>query len=541
MTALVGTAPRLLVIGDVPSGEVGVEAVGRKAFNLMRMVEAGLSVPPGFVLGTAMCRDYLATKQAPNDLDELLAEGIASLERASGLDFGGRRRPLLVAARSGAPTSMPGMLETVLNLGLCETTVNGLLRATGDPRFVWDSYRRLIRQYAQVVCGLDGAGFDAVTATVMRREAVEAIDELDVAALRELTSRFLDLFARAAGEPFPQSPTAQLRGAALAVLRSWDSPRARAYRRMEHLDDSGGTAVTVQEMVFGNMGMTSGAGVGFTRDPATGEDRFYVDFLLDAQGEDLVSGRCEAPDSDVAIAAVPGLAQELSRARRRLEALFGDAQEFEFTVQEGRFHLLQSRTAKRTPWAALRIACDLVDEGLIDEEAGLRLIAGIDLDSLSRSHIAGDASDALLCRGTPASPGVVRGPMALSLGEAQRCADAGQPAILIRPEPTTADISGLANCAALVTASGARTSHAAVVARQLGRPCVVGCREITLRPGDGACHFDGRVVAEGGLLTVDGTTGRIYTGEVATVVERPEPLIHRVRTWAQPVPSRARG
>jgi pyruvate,orthophosphate dikinase len=526
-------ASRLVVLGDVPSAAVGVDEVGQKAFNLMRMTEAGLPVPPGFVLGTALCRDLRTTGRAPEDLDDLLAKGIGVLERVTGVRFGGRRRPLLVAARSGSARSMPGMLETVLNLGLCDATVSGLLRATGDPRFVWDSYRRLVRQYGEVVSGVDATLFDGVLAAVMRREGVAEADELDVAALREVTERSLDVFATAAHEPFPQSPTEQLRGAALAVLRSWDSPRAAAYRGIQQLGDDGGTAVTVQAMVFGNMGATSGTGVGFTRDPTTGEDRLYVDFLLDAQGEDVVSGRREAGDSSATLAAVRGLPQELARVRRRLEALFGDVQDFEFTVQEGRLHLLQSRAAKRAPWAALRIACDLVDEGLVDEAAGLRLLDGIDLESISRTRVAGDSAGTLLATGTPASPGVASGPLALSLDEATRRAAEGRPAVLVRALPTTADIAGLDACAALVTATGARTSHAAVVARQLGRVCVVGCRDLGVRADEGSCRFGDRLLAEGETLTVDGTTGGVHAGELPTVVERPDALIERVQAWGR--------
>jgi pyruvate, orthophosphate dikinase len=534
MSTSIAPSPRLLVIGESSSARVGADEVGRKALNLMRMTEAGLPVPPAFVLSTAVCRDYHAGDRAPDDLDDLLAEGITALERSTGLEFGGRRRPLLVAARSGAAASMPGMLETVLNLGLCDSTISGLLRASGDPRFVWDSYRRLVRQYGEVVCGLDGARFDEVISTLMRRESVVEVDELDVAALRELTSRSLGVFANAAGEPFPQSPTAQLRGATLAVLRSWRSPRAAAYRRMEHLSNDGGTAVTVQAMVFGNMGATSGTGVGFTRDPATGEDRLYVDFLLDAQGEDLVSGRRGAPDSAAAIAAVPGLAQELGRVRRRLEAVFGDVQDFEFTVQDGRLHLLQSRAARRTPWAALQIAGDLVDEGLIDEQAGLRLLTGIDPNSVSRTRLADGVRGSLLAVGIPASPGVASGPVTLSIDGAQRCAEAGRPAILVRNEPTTKDVAGLSVCAALLTATGARTSHAAVVARQLGRVCVVGCRDLAITAGEGVCRFGSRIVVEGEPLTIDGTTGQIHAGELATVLERPEALIERTKRWVIP-------
>jgi len=522
----------LFVIGETGARDAGPEAVGAKAYNLMRMSEAGLRVPPGFVLGTRLCRDYHASGGGLGaDGGELLARGVRVIERATGLRFGAVRRPLLLAVRSGSAVSMPGMLETILNVGLSEATLPGLLRATGDPVFVWDSYRRLVQSYAEVVEGCPAGPFDAVLHEAMARSAVPVAAELDVGALRGVVQELQAAFHAVAGRPFPQDPMDQLRGAVEAVLRSWNGPRAVSYRALEGLDDLAGTAVTVQAMVFGNMGVTSGSGVGFTRDPATGENRLYVDFLLNAQGEDVVAGRQLAGDPEPLIAAVPGLSHDLQTVRRRLEALFSDAQDFEFTVEEGRLWLLQSRPAKRTPWAAVRIACDLVDEELIDPGTAVRRLEGYDLDAIGRVRLT-DGEDARpIGRGMPAGSGVASGRVALTIEAARRYADAGDAVVLVREGASTDDIAGLAVCAGLVTATGARTSHAAVVARQLGVVCTVGCPDLSVDPDRACLRIGAHELAQGDTVTVDGGNGLVYRGELPVRVERPTELLDRVRTW----------
>lgn len=339
-----------------------------------------------------------------------------------------------------------------------------MLRATGDPVFVWDSYRRLIQSYGEVVDGCPAAPFATVLGDAMIGSGVPAVAELDVAALRGVVRDLQDVYELVAGHRFPQDPMAQLLGAVEAVLRSWHGARAAAYRELEGLTGLAGTAVIVQAMVFGNMGVTSGSGVGFTRDPATGEDRLYAGFLLNAQGEDVVAGRHATGDPEPLIAALPGLAHELQTVRRRLEALFGDAQDFEFTVEEGKLWLLQTRTAKRTPWAALHIACDLVDEELIDPATAVRRLGDYDLDSITRVLAAEDGAQPI-AHGIPAGTGVATGRAALDVATARRYAEQGDPVVLVRDEASTEDISGLAVCRGLITATGARTSHAAVVAR----------------------------------------------------------------------------
>ena len=527
-----GTLRPLYVIGETSARDVGVETVGAKAFNLMRMSEAGLPVPPGFALGTVLCRDYQdAGGRLSGECTELVVQGVRSLERATGRQLGARRRPLLVAVRSGAAVSMPGMLETILDVGLSDATLPGLLRATGDPIFVWDSYRRLVQSYAEVVEECPPAAFAQVLDEATAEQGVPSMAELDVAGLQDVVLRMKQVYHQVAGHPFPQDPMEQLLGAIGAVMRSWSSNRATEYRALEGLTDLAGTAVTVQAMVFGNMGVTSGSGVGFTRDPATGENRLYVDFLLNAQGEDVVGGRQAAADPDELIGALPSLAHELRTVRRHLEMIFHDAQDFEFTVEEGNLWLLQTRTAKRTPLAALRIACDLVDEGLIDPVTAVQRLRHHDLDSITYVSLAHDDGVEAIGRGMAAGSGIASGRMALSVDTARRHDQSGEPVVLVREEASTEDISGLAVCRALVTATGARTSHAAVVARQLGVVCVVACSELSVDLPHGRARVGRHELREGHHITVDGGSGLLYEGELELRVERPDELVARVRGW----------
>ena len=520
----------LRVIGHTRVADVSVEEVGNKAYNLMRMCESDLPVPPAFVLTTELCRAYHDNgRRLPPEFDDLLQRGVEILEGATSREFGGRRRPLLVSVRSGAAVSMPGMLETILNVGLDDVTLRGLLRTTGDPTFVWDSYRRFVQTYAEVVGGCPSEPFGAVIAEALARDRVPDVDELDVAALRVVVDRFLELYRSLTGQPFPQDPMEHLRSAVESVLRSWSAPRAVDYRRLANLDDRAGTAVVVQSMVFGNMGMESGSGVGFTRDPATGEHRLYVDFLLNAQGEDIVAGRHAAGDATALIAGVPGLAHQLQHVREQLEALFHDVQDFEFTVENGVLWMLQTRDAKRTPLAALRIACDLVDEGLIDPSTAVERLAGYDLDAISTARL--DTTAMPIGCGLAAGNGVVSGRAALGVASARQLAAQDDRVVLLRRTATTDDIAALAVCAGLVTAAGARTSHAAVVARQLGIATVVGCRELSIDMGRELMRFGGHEIAEGALVTVDGDRGLVFEGELTTTIERPTALIERVRAW----------
>ncbi len=527
------TGPRHSLYAILPGERLllgEAEEVGNKAWNLMRMAAAGLPVPAGFVLPTLWCQSRLAPEAEETALRAALSQGITRLELATGLGFGSSRKPLLVSVRSGAAFSMPGMMESVLDVGVNDETVEGLVRSTGNPRLAWDSYRRLIQGFAEVVQGLPTQPFDALIQEALAVEGAESERMLDHRALRQLARAMLARFRDLAGLDFPQSPADQLALATEAVFRSWDAPKAAEYRRLNHIDDGIGTAVTVQTMVFGNAGGTSGAGVGFTRDPATGENALYLDFQFNGQGEDVVAGRLAIRGTDRLHTTLPAVWEQLQAFRRQLEAMFSDVQDFEFTVQEGHLHLLQTRRAKRTPWAALKIAIDLVEEGLIKEKEALARLEGIDLKTVARSRLS-ETQNAPLAHATVAGIGVAAGRIALDANAAKRFADNGDPAILIRSETITADIAGMANAAGTLTAQGGRTSHAAVVARQLGKVCLVGCTELSLDLQGRTCRIGQSDLAEGDWLTLDGNSGAVYGGHLEVVMERPERELASIMRW----------
>jgi len=515
-----------LILPGEPLPHGGVDAVGNKAWNLLRLAQAGLPVPPGFVLPTAWCH-------APRDLAALrqtLGVGIAKLEAATGLGFGSGRRPLLVSVRSGAAVSMPGMLETMLDIGLNARSVEGLMRLTGNPRLAWDCDRRLVQGYAEIVAGLPPEPFEALLRSAVAAEGAESERALDYRALRRLAEAMRGEYARLAGEPFPDDPMEQLLAAAEAVFRSWDATKAVAWRRLNALDDAAGTAVTVQAMVFGNAGGTSGAGVGFTRDPATGARTLYFDFCHNGQGEDVVAGRRTLSDNERLRASMPDAYRALHDAVARLEALFRDTQDFEFTVEEGHLFLLQTRCAQRTPLAALRIAVDMVAEGLINPADALHRLEGIDLASLGHTRFAAPLPKPL-ARAVIDGAGVASGPLALDAASAERFAARGTPPILVRPETLTADTAALANAAGLLTAAGSRTAHAAVVARQLGKVCLVGCPDLEIDGARHVCRIGDTYFTEGDWISLDGNTGAVYAGTLAIVTERPERELAVVAQW----------
>jgi pyruvate,orthophosphate dikinase len=522
----------LIGCGTVAPGAPTPDLLGFKAYNLWRMERIGLRVPPAFVLETGFCRDFLAgTRSAAPGLRELLAARVRDLERASGLMLGSARRPLLVSVRSGAPVSMPGMMETVLDIGIGEASVPGLLRLTGNPRLVWDSYRRLVQSFAEVVHGLPALAFEAALAARIREAAVASLRDLDFQGLRALTRDYLELFEELVGKPFPQQPIEQLEAAVIAVWASWEGAKAREYRRLHGLSDDLGTAATVQQMVFGNAGGTSGAGVAFTRDPASGEHVLYVDFMFNAQGEDVVSGRHRAPDSERLAAILPHVHTELYGVADHLEREFRDMQEFEFTVQDGKLYLLQTRTGKRTPWAAVRIAVDQVEEGLQSEQDALDRLATIDLARVERLRVVRSGATRVLGRALSAGAGVAVGEIALDADRAQAVAAAGRAAILVRENTETEDIAGIAAAAGILTASGGRTSHAAVVARQLDKVCLVGCDALVLDPEHRRCSLGGEWLAEGALVSLDGHAGEVLAGAVEVEVEKPVEYLRRIADW----------
>jgi pyruvate,orthophosphate dikinase len=525
-------SPRDIVpirFGLPPAREPETATIGFKAYNLWRMARLGLPVPHALVISTGYCQEFLVDPAATaTDLRTALAAPLRDLEIATGLRFGSARKPLLVSVRSGAPVSMPGMMQTVLNVGLCDATVHGLLRLTGNPRLVWDSYRRFVQSYGEVVHGCSPAPFDEMLRQQLRRADAADARELDFRALRDSAVASLAIFESQTGQPFPQQPNDQLHAAICAVFASWNSERAREYRRLKGLDNSSGTAVTLQRMVYGNAGGTSGSGVGFTRDPASGERRLYVDFLFNAQGEDVVSGRHQPADSTSLVTLLPESHAEIERAAGALEQEFRDAQEFEFTIQDGQLFMLQTRTAKRTAWAALRMAIDMVDERLVATKEALDRLDGIDIARLALTRVSGGVA---LARGVSASNGVATGQIAFDAKTAQRWNREGRRVVLLRESPSTDDISGIAASEGLLCSSGGRTSHAAVVARHLEKVCVVGCEGLAIDLTHRRCRLGGRELSEGEVVSLDGASGIVYAGPVEVVEERPAAWLASVARW----------
>ncbi|WP_315796417.1 PEP/pyruvate-binding domain-containing protein [Bradyrhizobium sp. SZCCHNRI3043] len=520
-------------IGDGRRELPGAEEVGAKAANLARMAALGLPVPPAFVLPVQLCADVVAGKgQATRQLVDGLKGGIAFLEQATGKSFGCSRNPLLVSVRSGAARSMPGMLDTVLNVGCTSRAVRGLVRATGRPRLAWDCRRRLLESYAETVIGIDPGPLAERLSQMIAAEGVSSERELDSEALERLVCDEHKLLEEADDDGWLEDAAVQLERSARAVYRSWTSERARTYRRLEGLEHLEGTAVTVQAMVFGNGGMSSGAGVAFSRDPSTGADEPVIDVMFDSQGEDVVSGR-RTPETERALSrALPDVALGLRATLKRLESEFRDVQDIEFTIEEGRLWILQTRAAKRTPRAALRIAVDLVHEGSITQEEALGRLEGIDVEALTETSLVSAGQPAAV--GVAASGGVATGRAAFDSASAERLAAAGDPVILIRHDTSTADIAGFAAASGIVTAVGARTAHASLVARQMGKPCVVGCAAIRVDGEAQQARIGAAVVSPGDWITVDGNTGRLYLGRGEIVAQRPEAELAELSTWRFP-------
>ena len=505
--------------------------VGMKAANLMRMAAIGLPVPAWFVLDTITCRDYLAQHFLSIETFDEIKAGVKKLERETRLALGDERKPLLVSVRSSAAVSMPGMMETILDVGLCDVTVKGLIRMTGNPRFVWDSYRRFIQEYAEVAHNCDGKYFESILSQHLANAEVSSLKDLDAFALRELAKDYLREFRAQTGAQFPQEPLEQLAGAVKAVFESWESIKAREYRAMQNLQGLTGTAAIIQQMIYGNMGATSGSGVAFTRNPATGQNQIYLDFVFNAQGEDLVSGRQPIATSTGLVQVLPAVYAEVLALRKRLEVEFKDMQDFEFTVQEGKLFLLQTRNGKRTPWAAVQIAAEMVSEGIIDKTTALDRLRAYDLENVQRRTIAHSARiGEPLSRGVPASDGVAIGQIVFDPESASKCYGRGSPLIIVRDAISTEDVSGIALCVGILTKTGGKTSHAAVVARQMGKVCVVGCGDLTIDSANRVCKLKGKTLHEKDVISLDGGTGAVYEGEVEVVVEKP-PLLSVVREW----------
>ncbi len=518
--------------------KVSPAAMGAKAHNLLRMAALGLAVPPAFVIDTQYCAQLEAKPEQTTDtLRSAYPAALAVLEGQTGRRFGDRHRPLLLSIRSGAPVSMPGMMETLLNVGLCDTTLPGLVRLTGNPRLAWDAYRRLIASFGTIVAGIPAEVFEEE----LQRAAADGDERaLDFDQLRTLARRFLEVYSATAGSPFPQDPRAQLEHAVSAVFASWRSPRAREYRRMNGISADIGMAVASQTMVFGNAGGMSGSGVGFSRDPMTGERRLWVDFLFNAQGEDVVSGRRSAHGHAQLSTALPDTWAELERAASRLEREFTDMQDFEFTVEEGKLYLLQTRAGKRSASAQARITLDFLDEGMIKPDDARRRLKDIDAAALSLTRIVSAAGETVepAARAAPAAGGVVCGEIALDEARARARRAAGVSVVLVRRDAETDDISALEAADGLLTGRGARTSHAAVVARQLGKVCLVGCAELRIDPAARCIRLGEQQLSEGDLITLDGNTGCIYAGPMRTVAQRQAELEARLAAFRATTPAR---
>lgn len=511
--------------GSLPSADM----VGAKAANLAQMAALGLPVPPAFVLPVSLCAAIVrGDGDARDKLRAGLAEGVRYLEEATGRVLGDRRRPLLVSVRSGAARSMPGMLDTVLDVGATAEAVHGLIRSTGNPRFAWDCRRRFLESFASVVLGVDATVLAAPRAALVADEGVARVEDLDGEALERLARAYGEALDDD-GDAAPADPMAQLEAAAQAVYRSWMGERARTYRALERLEYLEGTAVTVQAMVFGNRSLMSGSGVAFSRDPSSGAPEPVIDVLFEAQGEDVVSGS-RSPQTEAALArVVPAAAKALRETLVTLERSFRDVQDVEFTIEDGRLWMLQTRSAKRTPRAALRIAIDLVHEGIITPAEGLERVRVLDPEALVEARLTG-VGQALL-HGTGASAGVAVGRAAFSSQSAQRLADGGEPVILVRPDTSTSDVAGFSVSAGIVTAVGGRTAHASLVARQMGKPCVAGCVELAVEPEKGEARVGCTRITEGDWLSVDGGAGAVYLGRGQIAVDRLESELREVESW----------
>jgi len=507
--------------------------LGGKGCDLAEMTNLKIPVPPGFTITTEVCTAYYASKKKyPAGLKEQVKKGLAKVEKAMGAKFGDPKNPLLLSVRSGARISMPGMMDTILNLGLNDQTVQGLIEKSGDARFAYDSYRRFVQMYGDVVLGVDRGQMEERIDERKKRKGVKLDIELSAQDWRELVQEFKEIVRKDTGKNFPEDPNQQLWGSIGAVFESWDTPRAITYRKLNKIPEDWGTAVNVQTMVFGNMGGESATGVAFTRDPATGEKFFFGEFLPNAQGEDVVAGTRtpqplkKARKTDPSLLSMeemlPKAFQELEKIYQRLEKHFRDMQDIEFTVQQGKLWMLQTRTGKRTAFAALRIAVEMVRERLIDRKTALMRI---DPDSLSQflapifdSQAKKEAIQAgrLLAKGLNAGPGAACGQAVFNSERAMELAQQGQKTVLIRIETSPEDIHGMNAAEGILTSRGGMTSHAALVARGMGKPCIVGCTPLNIHYGTSSMEVNGRVLREGDFISIDGTTGEVIAGQLST-------------------------
>src|SRR5450432_3142448 len=515
------------------------DGLGGKGAGLAEMTNAGLPVPPGFTIQTEACREYMKTASSSKDVERQMDEALAKLEALQGQKLGTGENPLLVSVRSGSKFSMPGMMDTILNLGLNDKSVEALAKRSNNPRFAADSYRRRIQMFGNVVLDIEKSAFEEVFDAKKKQKKAKLDMDLDAKALQEIIAEYKKVVKKHTKRDFPQDPREQLVMARDAVFRSWENDRAKVYRRINNIDDMLGTAVNVQAMVYGNLGDTSGTGVGFTRNPAIGTKEFYGEFLMNAQGEDVVSGvRTPVPILELQ-KVMPDVYDQLREITTRLEKHYKDIQDFEFTIQDGKLYMLQTRVGKRTGLAAVRIAIQMVDEGLITrEEAIFRVEPNQLYDFLVPRLDEKSTKVEVLATGLPASPGAAVGQIVFTADEAVKMAGhdtAKKPVILVRAETTPEDIHGMEVASGILTSRGGMTSHAAVVTRGMGKCCVAGAGDIDVSEKNREIKVAGKTLHAGDWISLDGTTGRVINGQLKTVEASPDdPELLKFMSWAEP-------
>lgn len=520
--------------GEAEGGAHLSDILGGKGSNLAEMTNLGISVPPGFTLSAEVCGYYSEHDgEYPEGFEEKVEENLSKLEETLEKDFGDPEDPLLVSIRSGAAVSMPGMMDTVLNVGLNEETMKGLIDKTDNPRFGWDSYRRLIQMYGEVVKGIEAKEFDQAMEKIKEQKGAETDTDLAKDDLVEVSEKFLEIYEEILGEKFPQDPKEQLWGGINAVFESWDNPRALKYREMHNYSDElPGTAVNVQAMVFGNTGKDSATGVAFTRNPSTGEKSYFGEYLKNAQGEDVVAGTRTPKDISELKDDMPEIWKELQEIFEKLEDHYKDVQDVEFTVEDGELYLLQTRTGKRTAKAAVKIAVDMVKEGLISENLAVHRVDPEQLDQLLHPSFDPEAEKEVVAEGINASPGAAVGKVIFTADEAVEEAEQGEDVILVRTETSPEDVHGLEASEGVLTSRGGMTSHAAVVARGMGKPAVTGCEELEIDYEEKKFEIDGKVVEEGDYVSIDGSEGELMLGQVSTIEPKMDENFQKLMDWA---------
>jgi len=521
--------------GHADGGREMKDLLGGKGANLAEMTGLGVPVPPGFTLTTEACRHYLISDELPEGARSEVDGALARLEKTTGKQFGGSTDPLLVSVRSGAAISMPGMMDTILNLGLNDASVEGLARASGNERFAWDSYRRFLQMYGDVVLGVEHSAFESILTEARRTSGADTDDEIPAGELQNLVGRYKQLIERDGSAPFPEAPEDQLWGAIGAVFESWRTPRAIAYRKTYEIPHDLGTGVNVQTMVYGNRGPSSGTGVAFTRNAANGERKLFGEFLVNAQGEDVVAGIRDPLSIEQMATYLPGSLEQLQETAERLESHYREMQDLEFTVEDGELFLLQTRDGKRTARAAVRIAVEMADEELISREEAVGRVEPDRLDEVLHPMVDPDADYTTLAIGNPASPGAASGKVVFTAREAVELAEQGESVVLVRNETSPDDFEGMVAAVAIVTARGGKSSHAAVVARGMGKCCVVGTKSLEIDEERRVIRSNGQVVAAGDWITVDGASGEVIPGRIPTVQPEPGEHFDRLMAWADEI------